>query len=262
MTFSQYAGIAIVPTLSRIVLAAVFITAGWLKFQDGPFTAEQAAKLDSLGVKASPAVTPVALLEDVSFKLASYQTQPDAEPAAPTQDQPPATSDDEVQESAADPSSPTSTPPSPPSNQADAPPPATLPATLPAERYTARGLHQITLMLHERNWPAPIALAWLATLTELLGGALLAVGLFSRLWGLGLAIAMGVALYLTSLPELQDIGFKLFQMKPKEFSTFGLQSALFVLAFGIFLTGAGPLSLDRFLFGGRTEVVEVDVEKK
>ena len=35
------------------------------------------------------------------------------------------------------------------------------------------------------------------------------------------------------------------------FNMMGAQLSLFVLSFGIFLTGPGPISLDRFLFGRR-----------
>jgi hypothetical protein len=62
---------------------------------------------------------------------------------------------------------------------------------------------------------------------------------------------MGVAFYLTTLPVLTGKGF--FNLSPMESSTMFVQLSLFVLAFGVLLTGAGPLSLDRLLFGGRRE---------
>ena len=272
MTFSHYAGIAIVPTLSRIVLAAVFITAGWKKFQPADFTPEQAKILDSLGVHASPKATPVSLGHAASVRLVCYrQTQPEVEP--PLQDDPPPPT--ETSDTA---SAPAETQ-EPPADQADGPaatapgtseseeaPASTTPASDAGARstdmYTTSQMHHVTLMVHALGWPAPVWLGRLTAFTELIGGALLAVGLFSRLWGFALAIVMAVAIYMTSLPELQQIDFKLFAMGDKEFSTFIVQSALFVLAFGVALTGAGPLSLDRFLFGGRETVVEVDVEKK
>ena len=122
--------------------------------------------------------------------------------------------------------------------------------------YTARPLHGITLMLDKAGWPAPVWMARLAAFTELVGGGLLFVGLFSRFWGLGLAIAMGVAFYLTSWNVLLDS--HLFGLKVPEFNRMFTQTGLFVLAFGVFLTGAGPISLDRALF--RKTVDEDDDE--
>lgn len=135
-------------------------------------------------------------------------------------------------------------------------PTATQPA--PEEMFQATRMHHITLMLHAKQWPRPVLMAWMAAMTELVAGALLAIGLFSRLWGFALACVMGVAFYLTSWPALVAVGFRPLAMDPAQFSTTMLQSALFVLSFGVFLTGAGPLSLDRLLFGGRTEIVEVE----
>ena len=50
MGFSQFAGTVIVPVLSRAVLAAAFISAGYGKFQSTEYTAAQASALESLGV--------------------------------------------------------------------------------------------------------------------------------------------------------------------------------------------------------------------
>jgi putative oxidoreductase len=94
--------------------------------------------------------------------------------------------------------------------------------------------------------PYPAHQAWLAGLTEFLGGILIFVGLLSRLWGLGLAVVMGMAFYMTSLDKLgtyfnmEDVG---------QFNMLFCQLGLFVMAFGVFLTGPGRLSLDQMLFG-------------
>ena len=77
------------------------------------------------------------------------------------------------------------------------------------------------------------------------------VGLFSRVWGLGLAITMCTAFYVTSLPALLGVGnlfTGLFNLPMDAFNGMFTQLGLFVLAFGVFLTGAGPISLDRALF--------------
>jgi uncharacterized membrane protein YphA (DoxX/SURF4 family) len=273
MTFSHYAGVAIVPTLSRIVLCAVFITAGFMKFKDADFTAEQAATLRTLGVSVSPKATPATPATsptarrnhsgEVEFKLASFQQATDDVPATePDSDSPPASPEITPQTpsevSATAPSSSDPTTPAPSETAATAPNSA---AAAGGETFTASAMHHITLMLHAKGWPRPVLQAWLAAMTELVAGALLAIGLFSRLWGFALAVVMGVAFYLTSWPALSAAHYSLFALaadpNPLAMASFGLQSALFVLAFGIFLTGPGPISLDRLLFGGRTEVVEV-----
>jgi uncharacterized membrane protein YphA (DoxX/SURF4 family) len=72
---------------------------------------------------------------------------------------------------------------------------------------------------------------------------------------------MGVAFYVTSLPDLLDVGnvfTGLFKLPLDVFNGMFTQLALFVLAFGVFLTGAGPISLDRAVF--RKTVEEDDDE--
>lgn len=274
MTFSHYAGVAIVPTLSRIVLCAIFITAGFMKFKDTDFTAEQAATLRTLGVSVSPKATPATPATsptarrnhagDVEFKLASFhQATGDAPTTAPETDSPAASPEvppqtpPAVSETPPSPSDPTTTAPTDTAGTAASS--AVAGGGGGGEMFTASSMHHVTLMLHAKGWPRPVLQAWLAAMTELVAGALLAIGLFSRLWGFALAVVMGVAFYLTSWPALGAAHFSLFKLfeNPMAMSTLEIQSALFVLAFGIFLTGPGPISLDRLLFGGRTEVVEV-----
>ena len=62
------------------------------------------------------------------------------------------------------------------------------------------------------------------------------------------------AFILTSLPVLRETW--VFLLPPLAFSTLVVQAALFVLAFGIVLTGPGALSLDRMLF--RREPAPID----
>lgn len=49
--------------------------------------------------------------------------------------------------------------------------------------------------LSEKNWPMPEALAIMAGWGELVGGGLLALGLFSRIGGLLIMVVMGVAAF-------------------------------------------------------------------
>lgn len=114
----------------------------------------------------------------------------------------------------------------------------------------AASLHHVTLMVHRHGMAYPVYQAYLATAVELLGGSLILLGLFSRLWGLGLAGVMAVAFWFTSWPLLaagNPIG-TLFSLPIPDFNRMFCQAALFVLAFGVFLTGPGALSLDRAIF--------------
>jgi len=282
MTFSQYAGIAIVPTLSRIVLCAAFIATGYNKvFRYADFTAEEGAALQKLGVSLSK--TAMADGQDAPWKIM---------PAAYRQETP--ATNGSLRNPVLD---------TAPQDAGDTPTTATQPGTVPAQGepvtppvsgagngsgagsspatstapvipsstapFHDRSLYKLTVMLDKANFPQPYWMSWLAALTEFVGGCMLLIGLFSRVWGLGLAIAMSVAFYLVSMNTFQMLGMSPLEWgKPENafaFSTMVVQAALFVLAFGIFLTGPGPLSLDRILFGGQRveeEVVEVAEVKR
>lgn len=263
MTFSQYAGSAIVPTLARLVLAAAFVSAGWNKvFKQAEFTVEEATQLRSLNVN----VEPVLVTSDATraserhagqVLLTSWQQEASPPPAAPSDSAMPGSmrGNDAAPEQD-DPDAPSTEPvaggASPPAaDPSVASPPAAQPPLAPGT-YKAQALHKVTLMLNAHHFPMPVWQARLAAFTELIGGAMLLLGLFSRIWGLGLAISMGVAFYLVSMKTNG-----IFQMDPRvfaenigNFNTAYCQAGLCVLALGVFLTGAGPLSLDRMLFGG------------
>lgn len=142
------------------------------------------------------------------------------------------------------------------------PAPPVLPQTGPVE---AKRLYGIAVMLHEINHPYPVVMAWVAFVTEVVGGLLLIVGLFSRIWGLGLAVAMGYAFTLTTLAKIIDLAHaaagSAAAISPIDFLQgfhaleFGdrltcfLQIALFVMALCILFGGPGAFSLDRVIFG-------------
>jgi uncharacterized membrane protein YphA (DoxX/SURF4 family) len=231
MSISTSSACNVVPFLSRLVLAAAFVTAGWAKLGQTTFEGDAAATLQRASIGTPKRAAPVV-----------FQ---DGEAAA---------GDDEVdRERPAEPDAPSEPPVTPGDLAVD-----TESAPV-AELVDARKLHGITLMLIDRDIPAQYApwLAWAAVLTELVGGALLLVGLFSRIWGLGLAITMVVAFYLTSLDVMLDaIVFKL--AIPDPFNQVYNQLGLFVLSFGIFLTGPGAFSLDRILFRGGSAATVVE----
>ena len=84
----------------------------------------------------------------------------------------------------------------------------------------------------------PAWCAYLVTCTELLGGLLLIIGLLTRVWGLGLAIDMFVAIWKVHWKNgLMAQGGYQFPI------------ALFSLAFALIFFGAGSISLDAVLFG-------------
>ena len=61
MSFSQFAGTTVVPTLSRLVLAAAFMTVGYNKLTTtAEFSADQADVLRTLGVTVKPVDAAVA----------------------------------------------------------------------------------------------------------------------------------------------------------------------------------------------------------
>jgi uncharacterized membrane protein YphA (DoxX/SURF4 family) len=131
-------------------------------------------------------------------------------------------------------------------------PPLTAPA-IDAAGVQTRALHQLTLFFDSLRLPKPQIWAWTVTVFELIGGSLILIGLFTRLWTGGLAL-WALALFL-STPTVAAafgaiwtptaIGAEL----PRAVAL--SQLTLVVLALGLTLTGAGKLSLDGFIFRGR-----------
>jgi uncharacterized membrane protein YphA (DoxX/SURF4 family) len=229
---------AVVPLLARLVLCAAFLTMGWNKLMHTTeFTGDRAEILIDLGIGDELAIT-------ATVTPASWQRADDADHDAqdeqnglpelpPMPDVPDMTDVPEVPEDR-----------------------IVVDPITGEHTVVAKRLHTVTLAVHNAGWAQPVAMAWIAAMTELLGGALLLIGLFSRVWGFGLAIAMGVAFYLTSLPGILDPGlFALAQDIEGGYAAYNrtyVQLSLGVLALGIALVGPGPLSLDRLLFRPRS----------
>lgn len=128
----------------------------------------------------------------------------------------------------------------------------------------ARGLYKLALMLHGHNHPYPDWMAWIAATTELVGGALILLGLFSRIWGLGLSITMGYAIYFTTLPAfsaaIDTTGIGKYCRAMTALDTSDAQRgfwqlALLAMALAVFFSGAGCFSVDRLLFRRRSETI-------
>lgn len=248
MSFSQAASANFVPILARIVLALAFVPAGWNKLmKETEFAGDDARRLRELQVgDATRSSEPRGQL----VGLFAHQDQ--AKEKEQTQEAPPPRPGRALQAEPVPPAQPEAPPATTPAGQ-DAPPRVSEPPTAgPSEGTTApetlraRSLHNITLMVDRAGMSNPRLLAWVAALTELVGGGLVLVGLLTRIWALGLAIAMGVAFYLTSLDGF--LATWIFGMAIPDYTRLVAQLALFALAFGLVWSGPGALSLDRLVF--------------
>lgn len=237
MSFSQSAAINIVPLLARLVLAVAFIPAGYNKLmQETDFSGEEAKRLRELQVIAT-ATTQTQTQNQTSLVMPVSLVQSASDPVKPAGDKP-ADAKPSTDESGAKAAKPAA------ANQTT----GGVSGAATGEPIRARSLHKITLMIDRAGISSyQTALAWMAAITELVGGIFLVLGLFSRLWAFGLAIAMGVAFWLTSLPVLKTTS--IFALSIPDYNRFVVQIALLALALGILLTGAGGLSLDRRMAG-------------
>lgn len=258
--FNHYNSTVIVPLLARIVLFVAFFFIGANKlFQQMEFDANQAERLRELGATVVPiehdnsaaawpglpgrhgVATPVALVvsDDAEPEHANDEADEvgDEENDEPTEDVAPEL--DPAEEVDPDP------------EQVDDVDEVEEPVD--QRRYMAAVRHSVTLRVDEAGWPFPIWQARLVASVEMVGGALLLIGLFSRLWGLLLAGTMIGAFYLVSMGDVgvhQANPFNTF-MDTGVFNMVAAQLALFVLAFSILLTGPGPISVDQIIFRSR-----------
>ncbi len=93
-------------------------------------------------------------------------------------------------------------------------------------------------MIGSHNWPAPTAMAYIAKLSELLCGLMVALGLFTRWAAFVCAFTMGTAVYMKSMGILAA---------PDGVLTFGEieLAALYLFAFAaLVFTGPGCFSID------------------
>jgi uncharacterized membrane protein YphA (DoxX/SURF4 family) len=175
-----------------------------------------------------------------------------------------------------------------PANTAKAPSPAGDASGVGTGRYTAanfpdgaelRRVYDLALLLNSRAevrphspreviknpvplWPASLgmgsgafAMAWLAAISELAAGALLAVGLFTRLACVPIIMAMGTAIWLTQIgPAIWAnnvaLGFLPNNVwwDPAAWSILLWQVMIIGVGIAVMLLGPGPVSLDRVMF--------------
>ena len=278
MSLTRSASANLVPLLSRLVLAAAFIPAGYDKILGEPvvFEGTAARTLQRLGV-GEPVSDTAGQLSQLPLYQDDVETgrlrdrirprTPANQSAGSTRVPPPTPAPAPPPRPAPPKPAPEPQPPPVVTPPAVKPPPVTKPAPIvqhppdsagvntvtgDGSAVRAKRLHRVTVMLLA-NSPFPETfkpqwMAWAAAGTELVGGALILLGLFSRVWGLGLAITMAVAFYLTSLTPVLDYGA--LNLPMAVFNQVFTQIGLFALALGVALTGAGGLSIDRLLFRG------------
>lgn len=252
------AGTTIVPLLARLVLAAAFITAGWNKLMHvQEFQGTDADALIERGVadiiQSVPQNSqPTAAVRFFAGAQATDEAQHDqtdsAEEAPAPQNDPQAGGERDLAGNG------NWDVPEPPADVIEEDP-------VSGDRVlVGKRMHGVTLMLIERGWQGrtPIWLAWLLTFTELVGGALLLIGLFTRIWAAAIAVAIGVAFCFTSATALVELGGPFGVAADMAggyaaFHTMYAQLGLCVLALGVLLTGPGPVSLDRLIFRRRNE---------
>jgi putative oxidoreductase len=101
------------------------------------------------------------------------------------------------------------------------------------EIFDNKGMTDLSVFLSESHIPAAHILSYVAKISELLGGVLIAVGLFTKYITIPLIISMAVVIYVMGQGNIfnSDLAF------------------LFLLLFlALFLSGPGKYSLDYYLF--------------
>jgi len=104
-------------------------------------------------------------------------------------------------------------------------------------KFFGRTREHMDEMVHINHLPAYFV--YIAGVLELGGGSLLVVGLLTRITGLLLAVEMAIAMWKGEH----------FFLQPLAVDQYGLALALSVGAFALATFGAGPISLDRAIFG-------------
>ncbi len=116
-------------------------------------------------------------------------------------------------------------------------------------------------------WPAalakgtlPVVFAWVAGILELVCGAAILIGFFTRLAALPLAGTMLAAMWLTQIGPAIQHGTALYGFLPPGmfeqnaggyvYATILWQFALLMASLAMLLIGPGALSIDRLIFGG------------
>ncbi|MCH2161887.1 MAG: DoxX family membrane protein [Phycisphaerales bacterium] len=116
-----------------------------------------------------------------------------------------------------------------------------------ASEVKTRALYRDAMVIKEHDLPYPVVGAWLIALTQLLGGGLVLIGLFTRIMAFGFAVIMGFAFAIVSIPAIDTAG-GIFDLPPPVFYQAAAQIGLAVLAAGLVFSGAGWASIDAAIF--------------
>jgi uncharacterized membrane protein YphA (DoxX/SURF4 family) len=248
MSPSQFAATNILPLLARIVLCMAFLPQGWNNLmRDVEYTARDAQRLRELGVRGitdpDPRKADVALGAIRGWE--SFEPQDQMPGAASSKQTAPSGTT-----GAAAPAAPATKPTSQDAGTTGTVPaverPATSPALSPLAPLTQRGLYTLTLLADRARIPFPVEIAWAVAGVQLVGGACVVLGLFSRVWGLLMSVILAALFVTTSLPVIKTQGP--FSLGAEQQNMVLAQLGLFVLALGAFLVGPGAMSLDRAIF--------------
>lgn len=257
MSARQGSGSSIAPIFLRLCLGITFVWAGLGKvMNESAVSGDAAAVLANMGVIAPPGKPTSMGPRDAMPTLMSL-TGPQDQPKEPAPKEPAATPPVSTPAPAAS---------TPHYTAADFPEPVKI-----------KNVHFITIMvanatvvpMNDKGEPAktrllpaalgqppwPVVLAWGAAITELVGGAMILVGLFTRFWALGLAVVMGVAMWLTQFGPAIQAGTTQLLFLPaypakdlQAWMPLFWQFSLFCSAMGVLCLGAGALSLDGLFF--------------
>ncbi|WP_413990013.1 DoxX family protein [Labrys okinawensis] len=119
----------------------------------------------------------------------------------------------------------------------------------------ARGPDSFVAILHALGMPFPALLAWATILIELLGGLAVLIGLLVPLASLPMAVVLLVAIVTVHLPNgFSSIKLLSVDTGGAHFGPPGYETDLLYLAglMALVLGGAGPLAVDRLVFGTRS----------
>ncbi|MBS0196337.1 MAG: DoxX family membrane protein [Planctomycetes bacterium] len=273
-------GHAIAPIFLRFALGVTFLWAGFGKvLETFPVKGEAAATLANLGVlePSAPAESAKPTTPAESKPAVKPETKPDSKPAPanePKKDAPPKGGIPPLMQT-------TTTPIEPPTAR------VYVAGDFPNE-VRVRNVHGISLLLvSSANPPAgadgtkpmplvpafaasgrwPVYLAWTATMSELLGGLFVLVGLLTRLSSFFLFCTMVTAIWLSQIGPAIQSGNSLLGFLPNHpaYATDAAGNAVFAIlmwqlmlacaSLALVFSGPGALSFDRALFppagGGR-----------
>ena len=127
----------------------------------------------------------------------------------------------------------------------------------PAVVEGSRVLAVNRLVLHFEGWNLGAwvqPLGWSVAIFQLLAGAALLLGVFTRCAALGFCILIGGAFWQLTIQQngMFDMNPFTWRQHSAAWYTMLSQLPMFILALGLVLTGAGPLCLDRVLFSKST----------